>query len=179
MSVSDWLERRRVLKAFEAAKNWPPKRAPEHTPADYRIIYSDGYQQETRLLPSEINRWALACNNDSDKQRSPYPIVKIVDAGGLTVWPIDATDGHASPENLPPSKAKAIFKELFVGVVGWVWIAALLCTIYYLVRATIFDGSWSVFFGCAAAAWLLYRASLHFQLEKERTLHLIGGPGPR
>jgi hypothetical protein len=45
-----------LQKAFEAAKNWPPKRPPEMTPATYRVIYSDGVTQETRLIPSEIEK---------------------------------------------------------------------------------------------------------------------------
>jgi hypothetical protein len=87
MGLSDWLERRRLLKAFNAAKNWPPRRPPELTPADYRVYYSDGFSQETRLLPSEITRWVAACNSDSDKRRSPHPIIRIIDASGSIVWP--------------------------------------------------------------------------------------------
>jgi hypothetical protein len=63
-------------------------------------------------------------HSDSDKQRSPHSNVRIVDASGSVAWP------NASP--IPPSNSKAIVKELFVSFVGWLWIAAVLCTIYLL-----------------------------------------------
>jgi hypothetical protein len=50
---------------------------------------------------------------------------------------------------------------LFVGFVGWLWIAAVLCMIYLLASAILFSGSWWLFFACAVAAWLLYRVALY------------------
>src|SRR3954453_11873666 len=35
-----------IQQAFEAARNWPPTRGPEMTPATYQVIYSDGITQE-------------------------------------------------------------------------------------------------------------------------------------
>jgi len=92
----------------------------------------------------------------------PHSNVRIVDASGSVAWP------NASP--IPPSNSKAIVKEFFVGFVGWLWIAAVLCTIYLLASAILFSGSWWLFFACAVAAWLLYRVALYFQLEKERVI---------
>jgi hypothetical protein len=70
-----WLEQRRLRKAYEAAKNWPPKRAPEMTPATYRVVYTDGKSEETRLSPNEIEGWAVRCNNDNTNRRKPYQIL--------------------------------------------------------------------------------------------------------
>lgn len=73
------------------------------------------------------------------------------------------------------SKTGAILKELFVGAIGWLWIAAVIFTIYQLVMVALFHGSWPVLLGSAAATWLLYRVSLHFQLEKERMMRVAAG----
>jgi hypothetical protein len=73
-----------MLSAFEAAKNYPPKRPPEMTPATYRVIYSDGVTQETRLIPAEIEKWVTASNKaEADK---PYRIVRVLDPEGRVVW---------------------------------------------------------------------------------------------
>lgn len=70
--------------AFEAAKNYPPKRPPEMTPATYRVLYSDGVTQETRLIPAEIEKWVAASNKaEADK---PYRIVRVIDPQGRVVW---------------------------------------------------------------------------------------------
>jgi hypothetical protein len=164
MGVSDWLERRRLLKAFEGAKNWPPKRPPHLTPANYRVYYSDGFSQETSLLPDEISRWVAACNSDTDKLRSPHPIVRVIDVSGLTVWPT------ASPDAAPPIKSNAVLKELFVGLVGWLWVAVAIWSLYYLTRVLFFDGSWLIFFGMIFAVWCLDHVTLYYQLEKERRI---------
>jgi hypothetical protein len=63
----DWFERRRLQKAFDAAKNWPPKR--QETGKTYRAIYSDGVSQNVELYPSEIERWASESNKESKKSR--------------------------------------------------------------------------------------------------------------
>lgn len=73
-----------LQKAIEAAKTWPAKRAPELTPATYRVIYSDGVTQETRLVPAEIEKWVTASNKaEVDK---PYRIVRVLDPQGHIVW---------------------------------------------------------------------------------------------
>jgi hypothetical protein len=68
--ASNGRDARAVLKAFEAAQNWPPKRAPEQTAAAYHVLYSDGLSQQTQLTSDEIDRWAIASNNES---RSLHP----------------------------------------------------------------------------------------------------------
>jgi hypothetical protein len=78
------LERNRVV--LEAAKNWPPKRPPELTPATYRVVYSDGASQETLLTPEEINRWATASNRDAEG-KFPHRIIRVVNERGVVVWP--------------------------------------------------------------------------------------------
>lgn len=73
-----------LQSAFVAAKNWPPKRPPEMTPATYQVIYSDGVTQQTRLLPAEIEKW-IAASNEADADK-PYRIVRVVDPQGQVVW---------------------------------------------------------------------------------------------
>jgi hypothetical protein len=71
--------------AYQVAQNWsPPRLLPEKTPATYNVVYSDGVNQETRLTPAEIDRWA----NESNKAdvSKPYRIVRIVDQQGHVVW---------------------------------------------------------------------------------------------
>jgi hypothetical protein len=65
-------------------------------------------------------------------------------------------------------KARAIIKELYVGVIGWAWIAACVAAVYFLVRAVFYGGSWWEVLGSVAITWLLYRVSLYYVLEKER-----------
>jgi hypothetical protein len=78
-------------KAFDAAKNWPPKRPPEMTPASYQVIYSDEVTQETRLTPAEIENWvAESSKADADK---PYRIVRVLDPQGKVVWDASTRQG--------------------------------------------------------------------------------------
>jgi hypothetical protein len=74
-----------LRRAFENAKNWPPKRPPEMTPATYRVVFSDGKVQDTELLPREIDSWATLSNKDAEG-KFPYRIVRIIDPNGSTVW---------------------------------------------------------------------------------------------
>jgi hypothetical protein len=70
--------------AFQAATNYPPKRPPEMRPATYRVVYSDGVTQETRLVPAEIEKWVTASNEaEADK---PYRIIQVIDPQGSIVW---------------------------------------------------------------------------------------------
>jgi hypothetical protein len=62
---------------------------------------------------------------------------------------------------------KAIIKELYVGVIGWTWIAALVASVYSAVTAAAFAGSWWRFFACAVTTWVLYQVSLYYVLETE------------
>jgi uncharacterized protein (UPF0248 family) len=54
------------------------------TPASYQVVYSDGVTQETRLIPSEIERWV--CGSAKANASKPYRIVRIVDPQGEVVW---------------------------------------------------------------------------------------------
>jgi hypothetical protein len=74
-----------LRRAFENAKNWPPKRSPEMTPATYRVVFSDGKCQDTDLLPKEIDRWATKSNRDAEG-KFQWRIVRIIDQAGNTVW---------------------------------------------------------------------------------------------
>ncbi len=61
---------------------------------------------------------------------------------------------------------KSVVKELCVGIVGWIWVAASLTAAYFLIRAVFFgDGWWPIVFS-VAAAWFLYKVSLYYVLEK-------------
>ena len=37
---------------------------------------------------------------------------------------------------------KAMWFELIGGIFGWIWLASIIGTIYFLIRAIFFDGSW-------------------------------------
>jgi hypothetical protein len=69
-----------------------------------------------------------------------------------------------------PARKKEVFKELYVGIIGWAWMVTCVAALYFLVRAIFYYGSWWYFFGSGILAWLLYRVSLHQQLEKEHAL---------
>jgi hypothetical protein len=73
-----------LQRAFDAAKNWPPKRPPEMTSATYQVVYSDGVTQETLLIPAEIERW-VAASTEADATK-PYRIVRVLDQQGGVVW---------------------------------------------------------------------------------------------
>jgi hypothetical protein len=79
------LEDAMLRRAFENAKNWPPKRSPEMTPAAYRVVFSDGKCQDTVLLPSEIDGWATETNREAESKYQGR-IVRIIDPNGNTVW---------------------------------------------------------------------------------------------
>ena len=121
-----------LQQAFDAAKNWPPERPPELTPATYQVIYSDGVTQESRLTPDEINSWAPASNKDAEG-KFPYRILRIIDANGKSCGrsdrPADSTSAYTeslatvpSPE-LDPSKIKrgpdqALIDKAFLGLLN-------------------------------------------------------------
>ena len=62
-----------------------------------------------------------------------------------------------------------IAKEVYVTIIGWVWMVAGAATLYFLVSAIFFGGSWWSALGSAVVAWVLYRVSLYYLLEKEAT----------
>ena len=69
-------------------------------------------------------------------------------------------------------RRQAIIKEIYVGIIGWVWIALAIATVYFLVRAIFYGGTWWYFLGCAVLCRLFYGVALYYQLEKERTLRV-------
>jgi len=62
----------------------------------------------------------------------------------------------------------AIAREIYVSVVGWVWVVAGLACSYFAVRAIFFDEAWWPVVVSAAVAWVLYKISLYYLLEKNR-----------
>jgi hypothetical protein len=54
---------------------------------------------------------------------------------------------------------------LYIGIIGWIWIAASLVAVYFLVRAIFFGDGWWRFVASAAAAWFLYKVTLYYQLD--------------
>ena len=59
---------------------------------------------------------------------------------------------------------------LFRSIVGWIWVAASLAAVYFLVRAVFFgDGWWPVVTSVVAASFL-YKVSLYYVLEKSGQL---------
>jgi hypothetical protein len=83
LEVDQAIEETALRKAFDDAKNWPPKRSPEMTPATYRVIFSDGNIQENRFVPTEIESWAARCNKDAEGK---CRILRILDATDNIVW---------------------------------------------------------------------------------------------
>lgn len=67
------------------------------------------------------------------------------------------------------ARRQAIIKEAYIGVIGWAWMAAAIASVYFLIVAIFYGASWWRFFGCAVAAWVLYRVALYYQPEKERS----------
>jgi len=68
------------------------------------------------------------------------------------------------------SRRAAQIKELYVGIIGWAWIAAVLAALYLLVTALFFGRSWWMFFASVCVAVVLYRVSLYYFLENERAM---------
>jgi|SRR6516225_10616261 hypothetical protein len=65
-----------------------------------------------------------------------------------------------------PTSQQSWVKFLYVGVIGWIWIAASLVAVYFLVRAIFFDDKWWHVIASVAVAWFLYKVTLYYQLEK-------------
>eukprot|EP01037_Dinobryon_pediforme_P017867 gene17867-18096_t len=63
-----------------------------------------------------------------------------------------------------------MIKELYVSLIGWSWVAAIIAALYFLIKAIFYAGSWWSFFGSVFVVWLLYKVSLYYQLEKEREM---------
>jgi cytosine/uracil/thiamine/allantoin permease len=74
------------------------------------------------------------------------------------------------PPTPEEAKRRAKIKYIYVGLVGWVWMAAAVATFYFLVSAIFLGGSWWHCLASAAVAWLFYRVALYYQLETERSL---------
>ena len=65
-----------------------------------------------------------------------------------------------------PTSQQSWVEFLIEGVIGWVWIAASLAALYFLVRAIFFGGGWWRAIASIAAAWFLYKVTLYYQLRK-------------
>jgi hypothetical protein len=59
-------------------------------------------------------------------------------------------------------KGREIAKEIYVGIAGWVWVAACLASLYFLVRTIVFDDAWWPAVASVAVAWMLYEVSLYY-----------------
>jgi hypothetical protein len=51
-------------------------------------------------------------------------------------------------------------KELYVGVIGWIWFAAAFGCWYFLVRAVVFGDGWWLGVASVAVAGFLYGVTL-------------------
>jgi hypothetical protein len=65
-----------------------------------------------------------------------------------------------------PTSQQSWIKFLYVSVIGWIWIAASLVAVYFLVRVVFFGDGWWRFIASVAVAWFLYKVTLYYQLEK-------------
>ena len=63
-------------------------------------------------------------------------------------------------------KRQSWIEFVIEGIIGWIWIAASLIAVHFLVRAIFFGDGWWRFVASAAAAWFLYKVTLYYQLEK-------------
>jgi hypothetical protein len=50
------------------------------TPAPYRVCFSDGVCQERLLTPREVRSWVARSNEEWAKTKTPYRIVRVLDA---------------------------------------------------------------------------------------------------
>jgi hypothetical protein len=69
-------------------------------------------------------------------------------------------------------KGREIAKEIYVGVAGWVWVVACLASLYFLVRAIVFDDPWWPAVTSVAMAWMLYEVSLYCLAERKNLLSI-------
>jgi hypothetical protein len=65
-----------------------------------------------------------------------------------------------------PTSQQSWVEFLIEGLIGWIWIAASLAAVYFLVSALLFGGAWWHVVASVAAAWFLYKVTLYYQLEK-------------
>jgi hypothetical protein len=59
-----------------------------------------------------------------------------------------------------PTSKQSWIKFLYVSLIGWIWIAASLAAVCFLVRAVFFGGGWWSVVASIAAGWFLYIISL-------------------
>jgi hypothetical protein len=65
-----------------------------------------------------------------------------------------------------PTSQQSKVEFVIEGVIGWIWIAASLVAVYFLVSAVFFGGGWWRVVVSVAAAWFLYKVTLYYQLRK-------------
>lgn len=69
-----------------------------------------------------------------------------------------------------PHSWQAMAKEAYVGAVGWIWAAASLVSIYFAAQALFFDDAWWPVVASAVVAWVFYKVSLYYLLERNDRL---------
>ena len=75
------------------------------------------------------------------------------------------------------ARRRAVIKDIYVGLVGWAWIAVSATATYFLAAALFFKAPWWHFLFCLVVAWLSYRVALYYHLEREgRTLVAASEP---
>jgi hypothetical protein len=57
-------------------------------------------------------------------------------------------------EGVMPTSQQSWVEFVIEGVIGWIWIAASLAAVYFLVSAVFFGGGWWRAVASVAAAWL-------------------------
>ena len=65
-----------------------------------------------------------------------------------------------------PTSQQSWVEFLIQGVIGWLWIAASLAAVYFLVSAVFLGGAWWRVAVSVAVAWFLYKVTLYYQLKK-------------
>ena len=65
-----------------------------------------------------------------------------------------------------PTSQQSWVEFLIEGVIGWIWIAASVVAVYFLISAVLFGGGWWPVVASIAVAWFLYKVTLYYQLKK-------------
>lgn len=137
-------------------KNWERDRL-----VVYSIHWSDGKVTLVEMFPESVPEWAWKSIALERKKLPLLNIDKITDARGTVVWP---QDGPRKPTT------SDMLWELYIGIVGWLWIGGIVVSLMLLASAVFFKGSWSWFLGAVAVTWVLWRVSLYYHLERQKDL---------
>jgi hypothetical protein len=137
-------------------KNWDRDRL-----VIYSVHWSDGKVTSADMFPESVPKWAWDSIALERKKMPLLNIDKITDPSGNIVWPQEAAR--------KPTIGDMLW-ELYVGAIGWFWIAGIVVAFMQLARAVFFKGSWSWFLGAVAVTWVLWKLSLYYHLEKQKKL---------